>query len=144
VLAQPSRIVSRVRSRRSLIDYSLARRASLARLSTGQAGHSDACDAHPYLLRAAKYHGEPTETPCPVCRRARLTNVTYTYGQELGEHSGRVRRTRELAAMEAAYAEFTVYVVEVCQDCGWNHLTLSYVLGSGVSRQRRRRRAAQT
>lgn len=137
--------MSRVRSRRALIDYSLARRATLARLSTGQAGFREVCDAHPYLLKAAKYHGEPTEQPCPVCRRGPLTNVSYTYGEELGEHSGRVRRARELAALEARYAEFTVYVVEVCRDCGWNHLTVSYVLGSAQPRQRgRRRRAAHT
>lgn len=137
--------MSRVRSRRSLIDYSLARRATLARLAAGLTTTTDACDAHPYLLRAAKYHGEPTAQPCPVCRRGPLTHVTYTYGEELGEYSGRVRRTRELAALEANYAEFTVYVVEVCRDCGWNHLTTSFVLGSAAPQARgRRRRAAQT
>lgn len=134
--------MSRVRSRRSLTDYSLARRATLAKLTSGQGTRSDACDAHPYLLRAAKYHGDPTSQPCPVCRRGPLVEVSYTYGEELGEHSGRVRRSRELAAMEASYAEFTVYVVEVCRDCGWNHLLVSYVLGCGEPRARGRRRRA--
>ena len=134
-----------MRSRRSLIDYSLARRAALTDLRVGRASVVDVCDAHPYLLRAAKFHGEPTEQPCPVCRRGRLTHVTYVYGDELGEASGRIKATRELAAMENAYAEFTVYVVEVCRDCGWNHLTISYLMGAGEPRQRRsRRRAAQT
>lgn len=137
--------MSRVRSQRSLIDYSLARRATLARLATGALSTSDACDAHPDLLRAAKYHGDPSPQACPVCRRGGLTTVTYTYGAELGERSGRARRTRELAALESGYAEVTVYVVEVCRDCGWNHLTLSYVMGSASPRARgRRRRAAQT
>jgi hypothetical protein len=137
--------VSRVRSRRSLIDYSLARRATLARLTSGQLTPRDACDAQPYLLRAAKYHGDPTAELCPVCRRTPLTDVTYTYGDELGADSGRARRTRELPALEASYAQFTVYVVEVCRDCGWNHLKTSYLLGSAAPRSgSRRRRAAQT
>ncbi len=131
-------------SRRSVIDYSLARRAALADLFAGRTTAIDVCDAHPYLLRAAKHHGEPTEAQCPVCRKDRLTNVTYVYGDELREFSGRVRATAELAAMDSVHTEFSVYVVEVCRSCGWNHLTTSYVLGSARERPRRtRRRAAE-
>lgn len=129
-------------SQRSVTDYALARRATLAALFGGSLTTTDVCDAHPYLLRAAKYHGEPTTTACPVCRKERLTHVTYVYGDELGAYSGRVKRTGELPALAADYAEFTVYVVEVCQACGWNHLTTSYVMGSAESRRRPRRRAA--
>ncbi len=119
-----------------MIDYSLARRATLTELFTG-GGTSldDACDAHPYLLRAAKYHGEPTDRTCPICRRERLTHVTYVYGDELGQYSGRIKSTRELEAMAREHGEFTVYVVEVCQSCSWNHLALSYVLGDGTPRK---------
>ena len=39
------------------------------------------------------------------------------------------------------YAEFQVYVVEVCQSCAWNHLASSYVLGTGEPTTRRSRRA---
>jgi hypothetical protein len=107
----------------------------------GRTTVTDVCDAHPYLLRAAKFHGEPTEDPCPVCRKARLTHVTYVYGDELGQYEGRVKQSRELAEMAAEYGEFRVYVVEVCQSCGWNHLASSYVLGTGEPAVRRRRRA---
>jgi hypothetical protein len=131
-----------VRSARSVIDYALARRAVLAEVFAGRRSTTDVCDANPYLLRAAKFHGEKTETPCPVCRQDRLIHVTYVYGDELGEYSGRVKATRELAAMEPAYAEFTVYVVEVCRSCSWNHLVTSYVLGTGEPRRRGRRRSA--
>jgi hypothetical protein len=120
-----------VETKRSLIDYSLARRATLVSLFRGQATSTDVCDAHPYLLRAAKFHGEATDDDCPVCRRERLTHVTYTYGDALGQFSGRIKATRELAEMEREVSEFTVYVVEVCQNCGWNHLRESYVLGHG-------------
>lgn len=118
-------------SQRLVVDYGLARRATLAELSTGALTVADACDAHPYLLRAAKYHGEPTDRPCPVCRKERLTHVTYVYGDELGRYAGRVKATDELQEMAREFGEFRVYVVEVCQGCSWNYLTLSYVLGHG-------------
>ena len=127
-----------------MIDYSLARRAALVGLLTGRSGSGDACDAHPYLLRAAKYHGEQTSAECPVCRRERLTHVTYVYGEELGQFSGRTKATAELEAMAREHGEFRVYVVEVCQGCSWNHLTMSYVLGDGISRRPpRRQRTAE-
>jgi hypothetical protein len=123
-------------SQRAVIDYSLARRATLTELTGGGASLDDACDAHPSLLRAAKYHGEPTQRCCPICRREPLTHVSYVYGEELGKFSGRVKGTAELEAMAREHGEFTVYVVEVCLSCSWNHLALSYVLGDGVPRQR--------
>jgi hypothetical protein len=107
----------------------------------GRMTTTDVCDAHPYLLRAAKFHGEPTTTPCPICRKAKLTHVTYVYGDELGRYEGRVKQSPELAEMATEYAEFRVYVVEVCQYCSWNHLASSYVLGTGEAPRRRTRRA---
>jgi hypothetical protein len=90
----------------------------------------DVCDAHPYLLRAARYHGEATNRTCPMCRREPLVEVTYTYGDCFKEATnGRVRQRAELAELAADCTEFTVYVVEVCRGCSWNHLTISYVLG---------------
>ncbi len=124
---------------RSVIDYALARRVALMDLFTGGGLRSDACDADPYLLRAAKHHGEPSTRRCPVCRKEDLTLVTYTYGDQLGPFSGRVRATADLPAMARAHGEFRVYVVEVCQRCSWNHLVLSYVLGDGVVRPAPRR-----
>jgi hypothetical protein len=129
-------------SRRSVVNYGLARRATLASVFAGNTTVTDVCDAHPYLLRAAKFHGEPTESGCPICRKAKLTHVTYVYGDELGQYAGRVKQERELAEMAAEYGEFRVYVVEVCQSCAWNHLATSYVLGTGEERATRRGRKA--
>lgn len=130
---------------RSVVDYGLARRATLADLFAGRASSEDVCDAQPYLLRAARFHGEATDEPCPVCRREKLTHVTYTYGDCFpAGANGRARATRELALLDAELPEFQVYVVEVCRGCRWNHLATSYVLGSRepVARtgQRRQRR----
>ena len=124
-----------------MVDYGLARRATLASVFSGRTTVTDVCDAHPYLLRAAKFHGELTDITCPICRKVKLTHVTYVYGDELGRYEGRVKQGPELAEMAAEYAEFTVYVVEVCQSCAWNHLASSYVLGTGEPPTRRSRRA---
>jgi hypothetical protein len=131
-----------VRTQRSVIDYSLVKRATLADLYAGRLSTLDVCDAHPYLLRAAKYHGEAGTADCPVCKRESLTLVNYVYGDELKDAAGQVRATVELAKMAHDYADLTVYVVEVCRNCGWNHLTTSYQIGTNGLRQRRVRRSA--
>ena len=131
-------------ARRSVVDYALARRATLASLKAGRTTLADVCDAHPYLLRAAKHHGEPTEDRCPICRKTNVTHVTYVYGDELGQYAGRVKRGPELTEMAAEYGEFRVYVVEVCQSCAWHHLATSYVLGTGEPPVGRRRGARPT
>lgn len=111
------------------MDYALQRRSVLADLYAGRATVLDVCDAHPYLQRAARYHGEASETTCPVCRKERLTHVHYVYGEELGKASGQAKTIADLHRMGMDHREFQVYVVEVCRTCGWNHLAMSYVLG---------------
>lgn len=129
-----------------MVDYALQRRAVLAALRSGRTGKQDLCDAGPYLLRAARYHGEPMDAGCPVCRRERLTRVSYVYGDGLGPVSGQAKTGPELARMDAVQEEFSVYAVEVCRGCGWNHLVSSYVLGAepapGRALRRNRRRTA--
>ncbi|GAB3352948.1 hypothetical protein GCM10027300_19010 [Modestobacter lapidis] len=129
-----------------MVDYALQRRAVLADVHSGRTGLFEVCDASPYLTRAAKYHGEPTDRSCPVCRRERLTQVSYVYGDGLGPVSGQAKTGPELARMDAVQDEFSVYTVEVCRGCGWNHLVTSCVLGNepvpGRAPRRNRRRAA--
>ena len=55
------------------------------------------------------------------------------------EREDRIQHSAQLEAMAHEHGEFTVYVVEVCQDCSWNHLALSYVLGDGTPRRPPRR-----
>ena len=59
-------------TQRQVVDYALQRRALLAEVYAGRVGR-EVCDASPYLLRAAKFHGEPSERTCPVCRKEPLT-----------------------------------------------------------------------
>ncbi len=128
-----------------MVDYALQRRALLAEVHSGRVGMADVCDASPYLLRAARFHGEPSDQTCPVCRKERLTLVSWIFGAELGQAAGSARRSDELDRLESRYAEFSVYVVETCRTCSWNHLVLSYVLGNGggTGRTDRRRTAAE-
>jgi hypothetical protein len=134
-----------VRTQRQVVDYALQRRALLAEVYSGRVGTMEVCDASPYLVRAAKFHGQPTETSCPVCRKEQLTLVSWVYGDELKHVAGSARTPDELDRMNDLYEEFTVYVVEVCRTCSWNHLVQSYVLGTGGLRARkpRRRTAAE-
>ncbi|MBP2704652.1 DUF5318 family protein [Microbispora sp. RL4-1S] len=117
-------------SQRSVVDYGLAKRATVQSFRAGRTGARDVCDANPYLLRAARYHGESTDRVCPICEHRNVTNVTYVYGDELGRVAGQVKATSDLPEMAREYGEFRVYVVEVCQGCSWNHLAVSFVLGT--------------
>jgi len=107
-------------SQREVIDYALQRRSTLEKLR--RPGKSlarlDACDADPMLLRAAKHHGDLTEASCPVCQAPNLTTLSYVFGDQLGQYSGRIKRTTELEQMAHEYGEFKVVVVEVCASSG--------------------------
>ncbi|GFG73797.1 hypothetical protein MBOT_11620 [Mycobacterium botniense] len=120
-----------VRLQRQVVDYALRRRSLLAEVYSGRTGVSEVCDANPYLLRAAKFHGKPSQVMCPICRKEQLTLVSWVFGDQLGAVSGSARTTEELLAMASRYEEFSVHVVEVCRTCSWNHLVKSYVLGAG-------------
>jgi hypothetical protein len=121
-----------LRSLRAYIDYTLDKRATLMGLFRGVV---DACDADPYLMRAAKYHGEKVDRKCPVCKKSELVEIRYTFGDQLGQFSGRIKSPQELVAMESEFGEFSVYVVEVCRDCSWNHLCSTFILGDGKTRK---------
>ena len=121
-----------MKTKRGFIDYSLDKRATLLALFRGVV---DACDADPYLTRAAKHHGEKAGRKCPVCKKDSLVELRYTFGDQLGQYSGRIKNGDELLEMESEFGEFSVYVVEVCRDCSWNHLCATYLLGDGRERK---------
>ena len=137
---QRTRTLSLVRTQRQVVEYALQRRALLARVHAGRVGVDEVCDANPYLLRAATYHGQPSDVTCPVCRKESLTMVSWIFGEELKHASGSARGPEELERFAAVFKEFTVHVVEVCRTCRWNHLVQSYVLGTGDLNDRRHRR----
>jgi hypothetical protein len=101
----------------------------LREVYAGRMGVYEVCDASPYLKTAAKYHGELTDDPCPMCHREQLWRVHYIYGDELRHAAGQARSRSELPVLAMSYREFQVFVVEVCLGCDWNHLVEQYRLG---------------
>jgi Family of unknown function (DUF5318) len=115
---------------RQVVNYGLKRQWLLADIRAGRVPLAEACDAHPYLRLAAQHYGEDVRGACPVCRRHKLRHVHYVYGDSLGKVSGQAKSRAELERMRDSLDEFDVYDVEVCRDCGWNHLIRSFVLGT--------------
>ena len=100
-----------------MVDYALRRRSLLAEVYSGRTGVSEVCDANPYLLRAAKFHGKPSSVMCPICRKEQLTLVSWVFGDHLGAVSGSARTAEELVLLATRFDEFSVHVVEVCRTC---------------------------
>lgn len=121
-----------MRTQRGLVDYTLQRRCVLSQIQSGRASLDEVCDASPYLVRAAKFHGLPTELACPVCRKENLTHVYWVFGDELGQAAGSARTPDELDRLAEAIGEFDVRQVEVCRSCSWNHLVLAFVMGHRI------------
>lgn len=133
-----------MRLQRQVVDYALRRKSLLAEVYSGRRAVGEVCDAGPYLLRAARFHGRASTATCPICRKEQLTLVSWVFGEKLGPASGSARTGEELARMATTHEEFSVHVVEVCRTCSWNHLVQSYVLGRipEPKRTRPRRRTA--
>lgn len=145
---KPRRTLVSVRLQRQVVDYALRRRSLLAEVYSGRTGVTEVCDANPYLLRAAKFHGKQSAIMCPICRKEPLTLVSWVFGEHLGAVSGSARSAEELVLLATRFEEFAVHVVEVCRTCEWNHLVKSYVLGAprstkGSPRSRRARSASE-
>src|SRR6476660_4912210 len=117
----PPRTLGRVRTQRGLVDYALQRRALLAEVRSGRAGIDDVCDASPYLLRAAKFHGVPTDVGCPMCRKEPLTHVYWVYGDEIKHLAGSARVPDELRSRASPSGRSRVYKEGVGRPCSWNH-----------------------
>lgn len=128
-------------SRREVVDYALQRRTTIESWRrTPRALRDNICDAEPILIRSALHHGEEVEAPCPVCEYERMMNLNYVFGEQLGQYSGRIKSPHELDEMQDEFGEFKVCVVEVCTECGWNHMIKAYLLGDGRKRKPPRRR----
>ncbi len=124
------RAITQRRGKRGLlatVDYTLAKRALLVQVRTGLLARSDICDAHPELLRAARNVGEHSRRDCPVCAEAKLRLLAYVYGDGLKENNGRVWPLDVGLSMAADRPGSWCYVVEVCTECQWNHLSEAFV-----------------
>jgi hypothetical protein len=112
------------------VDYTLAKRALLRDFRLGIRSRFEICDAHPELLRAARYLGEEASRPCPVCRKRQLRLLAYVYADRLRRNNGRAFEVKEGLAVAASQPGGACYVVEVCTDCSWNHLAEAFLARS--------------
>ena len=111
------------------VEYRLARNAVVREFRKGRLGRLDVCDAHPELLRAARNLGTPLPDECPICEEAEVVHVTYVFGPRLPAHGRCPGSEAELAKLCRRADEVVCYVVEVCPECGWNHLARMFPAG---------------
>lgn len=105
------------------VDYRLSRASTINAYRSGELSYSEVTDAHPELVRAAGQVGTPTPGSCPVCDRDdTLVHVTYVFGPRLPKHGRCITLRGELTRLARRPGQHVAYVVEVCQDCSWNHL----------------------
>ncbi len=110
------------------VDYRLQRRRLLSDIEAGLIAPSEACDIHPELLRVARNAAMPIGRECPLCDERHLRLVAYVFGPRLGAGGKCVVNDDELQRLARRSGEFVAYEVEVCPECGWNHLVRRYPL----------------
>jgi hypothetical protein len=113
------------------IDYRLARMAVVREYRRRRLARHEVCDAHPELLRAAKATGQPTAIDCPICEETQVVLVSYVFGPGLPKSGRCVTTVNEMTKLDHRAADLACYVVEVCPECGWNHLARVFPVGNG-------------
>ena len=126
------------RTRDATIDYRMVRRAFIERVHAGDVSLREACDAERDLLRAAKHYGTSRRTPCPLCAKESLRNVTYLFGPRLPKSGRCITSSAELRDFDRRTEHYTAYIVEVCLECEWHHLLRAVPQGGARPRVRRR------
>jgi uncharacterized protein DUF5318 len=120
-------IAARRRHNIGVVDYTLAKRALLRDFRCGLLSRFEICDAHPELLRAARYLGAEASVPCPVCKGHELRLLAYVFADGLNRDNGRAFELKEGLELAARQRGGACYVVEVCTDCYWNHLSEAFL-----------------
>jgi hypothetical protein len=113
----------------AVVDYRLTRQSVVQQYRKGRLSRLDVCDAHPELRRAATMASRPTDEPCPICEESEVVLVTYAFGPRLPAGGRCITTAREIAKLSRGRAAITCYVVEVCPECAWNHLTRAFQVG---------------
>ena len=111
------------------VEYRLARNAVVSEFRRGRLSKLDVCDAHPELMRAARHLGGASTEWCPICEDTALVHVTYVFGNRLPKNGTCPTSPAALVKLCRRAEEVACYVVEVCIECGWNHLVRMYPAG---------------
>ena len=64
-----------------------------------------------------------------VCELGEIYYVTYVFGPRLPAHGRCISTKGELQRLNERKTQLSAYVIEVCPDCGWNHLVRIAPLG---------------
>lgn len=116
--------------RQGRVDYRMARRATVLGVREGLTPVDAVCDAHPDLVRASQYIGDPLDDDCPICGAddtlAQVTYVFPSYGP--AARRGKAVPRDSLAAQVQRHGDLRVYTVEVCRACHWHHLVEKFDL----------------
>jgi hypothetical protein len=108
------------------VDYRMARLALVNEYKRGRLAEHEVCDAHPELRRAARNIARKTSEICPICEDSFLVLVTYAFGPHLPRSGYAVEDRADMNKVRRTTTDGTCYVVEVCSDCGWNHLVQTF------------------
>jgi hypothetical protein len=112
-----------------VVDYRLTRQSVVSQYRKGRLSRLDVCDAHPELRRAALMASAPTGEGCPICEECQVVLVTYAFGPRLPAGGRCITSAREMAKLSRRREPVACYVVEVCPECAWNHLTRVFQVG---------------
>lgn len=104
------------------VEYRLARDSIVREYRRGRLSRLDVCDAQPELLRVAEHLGSATGEVCPICEEASLVHVSFAFGPRLPPGGRAIASKSELRTLARGRSDVSFYVVEVCGECGWNHL----------------------
>ena len=104
------------------VEYRLARQAVIDYWKNGKIERENLCDAQPMLRRNAIHCGVSVEECCRICDVGEVYYVTYVFGPRLPAHGRCISTKGELQRLDDRKTQLSAYVIEVCPDCGWNHL----------------------
>ena len=111
------------------VEYRLARQTVIDYWKNGEIEQEILCDAQSMLKRNAIHCGAAIEERCPICELGEIYYVTYVFGPRLPAHGRCISTKGELQRLDNRKTHLSAYVIEVCPDCGWNHLVRTASLG---------------
>ena len=111
------------------VEYRLARQTVIDYWKNGEIERENLCDAQPMLKRNAIHCGVLIGESCPICDSGEIYYVTYVFGPRLPAHGRCISTKGELQRLNDRKSQLSAYVIEVCPDCGWNHLVRIASLG---------------
>lgn len=115
---------------RGAVSYRLARQGVIDEVRRGRRPRHEVCDAQPELKRVADSCATLLDEPCPICETLALVVVTFAFGPGLPRSGRCLVDRREVARLRRGSSPVTCYLVEVCRDCGWNHVRASFPLST--------------